>query len=508
MISWTLHTLSFHSELPMTLLGRSTFFMISSLVLHGSSAGAGENGRVPTIDDLLTIKSVGAVRISPDGKWVAYTVRQTDFKADAFINHIWIADPSNGRNYQLTRGEKSAGKMAWSPDSKWLAFTSNRAGDKDQIFAIPPDGGEAVQLTRVETGISDFDCSPDGKTIAFTASPSKKEVTKNRKEHLGDFEVVRKEYDFKHLWTIDVAEALESPQTGKRRTKGQEYSVGSFSWSPDDSKIVFDATVNPDLIQRGSADIYILNLGDSTVTKIVGRPGPDTNPHWSPDGKQIAFRSALGKLDFFHSNARIAVVAVSGGSPRSVTDDFDESPNLVDWKPDGIYFSGLQKTASHLFRVDPGTKKITRVTGPDQLIAGEFSLTHDGHRIAYVSASPTSLGEVYESEVSSFSPRKLTDMTEQTRPFILGKSEVISWTSQDGTMIEGVLTKPADFDPSKKRPLLCIIHGGPTGVDRPTMMIDGYYPADIWTARGALVLRVNYRGTRRLRREVPSAQRR
>ena len=62
-------------------------------------------------------------------------------------------------------------------------------------------------------------------------------------------------------------------------------------------------------------------------------------------------------------------------------------------------------------------------------------------------------------------------------------------------MIEGVLTKPADFDPSKKRPLLCIIHGGPTGIDRPTLMSSGYYPADIWTARGALVLRVNYRGS-------------
>ena len=161
-----------------------------------------------------------ALRISPDGKWVAYTVSQTDFKADAFINHIWIADPASGRSYQLTRGEKSAGNMAWSPDSQWLAFTSNRAGDKDQIFAIPPDGGEAVQLTKVETGVDEFDWSPDGKTIAFTASPSKKEVTKNRKEHLGDFEVVRKEYDYQHLWTIDVAEALKSPQTGKQQHQG------------------------------------------------------------------------------------------------------------------------------------------------------------------------------------------------------------------------------------------------------------------------------------------------
>ena len=170
------------------------------------------------------------------------------------------------------------------------------------------------------------------------------------------------------------------------------------------------------------------------MTKIVAQPGPDTNPHWSPDGKQIAFRSAMGKPDFFHSNARIAVVPRRLAATRApLTDEFDESPILIDWKPDGIYFSGLQKTASHLFRVDPGTTKITRITGPDRLMAGEFSLTHDGRKMAFTSASPTSLGEVFLTEVSSFAPRKLTDMTEQTKPFILGKPEVISWTSQDGT---------------------------------------------------------------------------
>src|SRR5947209_11512651 len=106
---------------------------------------------------------------------------------------------------------------------------------------------------------------------------------KNRKEHLGDFEVVRKEYDHLHLWTIDVAEALKEPQTGKPCTRGKDYSVGRFSWSPDGSRIAFDATRNPDLIHIGSADIYVLNLADLAVKKIVSQPGPDGNPHWSPD---------------------------------------------------------------------------------------------------------------------------------------------------------------------------------------------------------------------------------
>jgi len=477
------------------ILFRSTILALVAVAIVTFPASAKGKLRIPTIDDLLNIDSIGAVHISPNGKWVVYSVTHSDFKKDAFHQHFWIADPASGRKYQLTRGDKSAGNAVWSPDSSWLAFTSNRAGDKSQIFAIPPDGGEAVQLTKVETGVNNFQWSPDGKSIAFTAAPSKKEWTKNRKEHLGDFEVVHKEYDYPQLWTIDVAKALNEPQTGKQRTKGKDYSIGSFSWSPDGCKIAFDATRNPDVLQLGTADIYVLNLADDAVRKIVSLPGPDGNPHWSPDGKQIVFQSVMGNPAFFHCNRRLAVVPVDGGTPRSLTDEFDEHAFLIDWKPDGIYFWGFQKTSSHLFRVHPDKPKITRLTSPDNLLALGFSLTHDGQQMAFTASSPSSLREVFVSETNSFTPRKLTDMTEQTRSLILGKSEVISWKSQDGTTIEGVLTKPTDFDPAKKRPLLCIIHGGPTGIDQPTLLANRYYPADIWTGRGALILRVNYRGS-------------
>src|SRR5262245_37943582 len=479
---------------PMTLF-RRTILLLVALALVASPAPAKDELRVPTVDDLLNVDSIGGVRIAPNGKWVAYAVAHTDFKKDAFLTHLWIAEPANGRKYQLTRGDKSAGDMAWSPDSTWLAFTSNRTGDKSQIYAIPSDGGEAVQLTKVETGVNGFQWSPDGKSIAFTAAPSKKEQTKNRQEHLGDFEVVRQEYDYQHLWTIDVAEALKEPQAGKQRTKGKDYSIGRFSWSPDGARIAFDATRNPDLIRLGTADIYVLSLASDTVKRIVAQPGPDGNPHWSPDGKQIAFESVMGNPAFFHCNRRLAVVPADGGTPRSLTDAFDEHALLIDWKPGGIYFWGFQKTASHLFRVHPGDPKVRRVTGPEDLLATGFSLTHDGRQVAFTASSPSSLSEVFVSALNDFAPRKLTDMTAQARSLILGKSEVISWKSQDGTTIEGVLTKPADFDPAKKRPLLCIIHGGPTGIDQPRLLASRYYPADIWAGRGALILRVNYRGS-------------
>src|SRR5262249_52022621 len=88
---------------PMTLF-RRTILVLVALVFVGSPASAQDSPRVPTIDDLLNIDSVGGVRISPNGKWVAYTVTHSDFKKDAFLTHLWIAEPASGRNYQLTRG--------------------------------------------------------------------------------------------------------------------------------------------------------------------------------------------------------------------------------------------------------------------------------------------------------------------------------------------------------------------------------------------------------------------
>jgi dipeptidyl aminopeptidase/acylaminoacyl peptidase len=452
--------------------------------------------RVPTLDDLLTLKTVGGAQISPEGKRIAYTVNYGDFKQDAFVTQIWLVDNASGKSFQLTRGDKSSTNPRWSPDGKWLAFLSNRIEDKNQIFVIDPSGGEAQQLTKSESAISNFAWSDDGKTIAYTATPGTAQPLKDRKDYYGDYDVVRDGYSYVHIWTVDMAEALKAPSTGKQRTKNKEFSVDSFSWSPDGGSIVI-ATVNPDLVQGVTSDVYLLNLKDDSVRKIVATPGPDNNPRFSPDGKQIVFSSAMGETVFFASNSKLAVVSVDGGTPRSISDSFDENPGLIEWKADGIYFAGAQKTASHLFRADPANGKITRVSSPDDLMATSFSLSRAGDALAFVAGSPTSIAEVFVSDSRRFTPRKLTSLNEQTKAFTLGTREVISWKSQDGATIEGILIKPANFDPAKKYPLLCVIHGGPTGTDRPLLLSPDarYYPSDIWAARGALILKVNYRGS-------------
>jgi dipeptidyl aminopeptidase/acylaminoacyl peptidase len=464
-------------------------------ILALPSAAAAQTTRVPSIDDLLNVEMIGGAQVSPDGTSVAYTVNSTDWRQDAFITQIWLADVSSGGTLQLTRGDKSSGNPQWSPDGVWIAFTSTRVDDKNQIFVLSTKGGEAAQLTNAENGVGQYAWSRDGGRIAYTTSDRNEGAAKERRDHLGDFEVVRKEYAHRHIWTFDVAEALQSPVTGTERTKGRDFSVSSFSWSPDAESIAFSATVNPDLIHGGTADIYILDLSDNNVRKVVDLPGPDNNPLWSPDGRMLVFSSAMGNARYYHANNRLAVVPVEGGTPRSITDAFDERPGLVEWNGGGVYFVASQKTDSHLFRADPATGAITRVSDPEGMMLGSVSFTRDGGSIAFTAFSPSTLSEVYLSTVRPFSPRRLTAMTDQVAELTLGRREVISWPSRDGTLIEGVLARPADFDPTKKHPLLVIVHGGPAAVDRPSMIDLRLYPSDAWVGRGALILKANYRGS-------------
>src|SRR6185369_12008789 len=161
--------------------GRKTALLL--LVVFVTCSFAFADTRVPTLDDLLTLKSVGGAQISPDGKWVAYTVGYGDFKQDAFVNHIWLVSTETGRSFQLTRGDKSAGTPRWSPDGQWLAFLSSRVEDKNQIFLINPTGGEAQQLTKSETAINNFAWSEDGKMIAYTATEATSQPQKDRKDY-------------------------------------------------------------------------------------------------------------------------------------------------------------------------------------------------------------------------------------------------------------------------------------------------------------------------------------
>src|SRR5579864_5324130 len=114
-----------------------------------------QSAAVPTVDDLISLKHAASPVISPDGRLVAYTVRETNWDDNVYKTEIWIADVQTGAIRQLTNttgGTKSSNSPAWSPDGRRLAFSSDRA-DKRQIYLIDPAGGEAEKLTSSEDGV-------------------------------------------------------------------------------------------------------------------------------------------------------------------------------------------------------------------------------------------------------------------------------------------------------------------------------------------------------------------
>ncbi len=451
------------------------------------------HAQTPTIEQSLDLKSVGGPAISPDGRYVAYQVQKTNWEDNAFETEIWMAVTATGECYRLTNSKKSSTNPQWSRDSKRLVFISDRDG-KRQIYLIAPNGGEAVQLTSVETGVSALSWASDGRRIAFTAADAESKSRKDRKKKYGEFEVVQADYDFTHLWMIDVPTDDKKPEP-VRLTEGSGFSINGFSWSPDSGRIAFSAAKDPDLSSSTTSDIYVVGVSDKAIKRIVDTKGPDGNPVWSPDGRQIAYQTANGREFFFYANSYIAVIPAEGGVKQVLTESFDESTGLIEWSPDGIYFGSLQRTSTHLFRLNPATRAIEQVSGPASYGASQFSFNADFKQVAFVGAGSNEYPEVYVSTVKPFQPKRLTAMSDQLKDLRLATREVIQWKSTDGTPIEGVLIKPAGFDPSKKYPLLVVIHGGPTGVDTPVIRGDRYYPIEMFAAKGALILRPNYRGS-------------
>ncbi len=436
------------------------FVFLGGFVINRYPATQGSTGSTscavrklpPTVDQILSLKHAGTPEISPDARWVAYTIREANWDENAYETQIWLADVRTGASRQLTNAKKSSQSPAWSPDGSKLAFLSDRT-DKQQIYLINPQGGEAEAITSLEDGVGRFAWSSDGKRLAYTATDPKPAAVKDREKKYGEFQIVDQDQRMTRLFVIDLATRIA------RALTPDAFTVGSFAWSPDALRIAFDHRVNNSPASSGSADISIVTVADASVRKLVTQDGPDTNPTWSPDGSQIAFTTSMANPNYYYANTVIATVSASGGTPTVVTASFDENPTIVAWKPAALFFSASQRTWAYLYGVDPASRTVARLAPTDASVMSSVSVSKDGSTVAFLAADPK------------------------------------TWKSQDGTTVEGVLHKPLDFDPSHKYPLLVVIHGGPTGVSRPVPFTSATYPIDVWVPRGVLVLEPNYRGS-------------
>jgi dipeptidyl aminopeptidase/acylaminoacyl peptidase len=316
-------------------------------------------------------------------------------------------------------------------------------------------GGDAVAITTAEEGVSRFAWSPDGKQIAFAATEPKSKALKDREAEDGDIQLVGEDHRMTHLWVIDV-----DSRKSRQITCGA-FNVGSFRWSPDGARIAFDHTINGDLGADSTADIAVVTVADGGVRQVVTQPGPDVNPYWSADGQSIAFETTMNAPWHYYANTMIAVVAADGGTPVPLTRDFDEDVSIVDWTRDGIWFAAPQRTATALFHLDPGSRRIERHTPAADWVGGAFSLDRSGAQVAFVWSDPRHYPEIGVAPTTTMQVKTLTRLGDQLKGWPLGTTEVVRWTSRDGAAIEGVLHKPAGWTAGKRRPLMVVIHGGP-----------------------------------------------
>ena len=465
--------------------------ILACALAAGGSAGAQAPPppTAPTVDAIISLRRAGSPVISPDAKWVAYTIRETNWEENIYETEIWLADTQSGATRQLTNARKSSNAPAWSPDGKKLAFGSDRE-DKRQIYLIDLGGGEAMKLTSAEESVGAFGWSPDGRSIAFASSDPRPEALKDREKKYAEFDVIDEDHRMSHLHVVDV-------ETKKiRRLTSGAFTVGRFDWSPDSRQIAFDHRVNGDPANGGSADISVVAVSDGALRKLVTGDGPDSNPQWSPDGSQIAFETSMASPKFFFTNRRIATIPAAGGPIANLSAQFDEDPSIVRWTSSGIFFSASSRAWAYLYRLDPATKTVTRLAPSERWIGSGFSFSADAQTVAFMASDATTFPEIYVASIKTMAPKKLTTTGEQIAAWPSAPIEVISWPSQDGAIIEGILHKPVGFQAGKRYPLLVVIHGGPTGVSRATPYSStGIYPIDLWVAKGALVLEPNYRGS-------------
>ena len=270
--------------------------------------------------------------------------------------------------------------------------------------------------------------------------------------------------------------------------------MSGFDWSPDGKKVLINFQKNP-LINSGiTSDIAIIDVDTKKMDTLVKNPTGDFFSEWSPDGKTFLYSSAVNdSTDFYYRNNRLFLYDLATKASREIASDIDENKFSVDWNKQGLFLLALEKTRQKIFSVDVNTGKTKALAIPLDLI-GTVSFSKNTDNIVVSGRNFAELNEIYLWHFDQ-PLKKLSNNTAQIASWNTPVNEIIDWKSQDGANIEGILLKPKNFDPKKKYPLLVVIHGGPTGIDLPDPVPTYVYPIMQWVEKGALVLRVNYRGS-------------
>ena len=450
---------------------------------------AAQERRAMTTDDGLDMIRVGGATISPDGSWVLFSKSELDWGENERKTTWWWVPTGGGEPYRFI-GEEGGSGFQFSPDGSMLSFTRS-VDEKSQLFLMRTDGGEAQKLSKHKTSVGSYRWSQDGSKIFFVAAePRGEEEEKARKD--GDDAIFvdegpsgQRAGTWNNFWVIDVASKEE------KRITEVDHRIGSFAVSPGADRIAFTSRSENRRNQQNHSEIRLLDVESGEIRQLTENRAPESRLVWAPDGQSLAYTARTdGEWELMLD--KIWIMDPESGDKRMVSGAFDGNISTFVWTPDAsaILFSGLQGTNNNLFRLDVGSGDVVKVTSAlGSLSPSSFS--RDRTRMAYVFQDFDTPSDVWIGPTDGSSGVRLTDANPWIEEkIVLGKGELIQWTSKDGTAIEGILMLPSG-DPDEALPLLLHIHGGPAGVFRNAFSTQNH----VWAGLGYAQLFPNVRGS-------------
>lgn len=448
-------------------------------------AATGGNPWAPA--DLWKMKRVADPQLSPDGKWIAFVVTETDYEENKSNSDIWIVSSEGGEPKRLTTSPKGDGHPRWSPCGTKIAFVSGRDGSS-QAWVIAVGGGEARKVTDFPGGVSDLEWMPGAKRLIFSGRTyhgvadldsvrARDKAVEERKvsakvhrrlmyRHWDTYE----DGKVQHLFTIaeeggdpvDITPELEyDALTYWLASAGRDFDV-----SPDGKTVYFSGKQDEDQAVSYNEEIWAVPAGGGAVRKISSNPAADSHPRVSPDGKYLAWR-ATRRPGYESDRYEVMVMEIASGKTRSLTASFDRSVGTLFWSGDGrkIFFEAEDTADINLFSVPLSGGEVKTVIGP----AGAGRGSHTNAQAApkekffvYLYRPMEHYFEIFRCDGNGGKARKLTGVNDDlVAAHYFPPAEEVWFEGAGGTRIHGFLVKPIDFDPAKKYPMLVRIHGGP-----------------------------------------------
>lgn len=459
---------------------RQTFRMLLVSVLLVSfcfalpALGQQKKGTL-TKDTFMDMESISNAAISPDGKYIVFTRTWVDKVKDQYNSNLWIIDSDGTRVRELTSGNWRDSSPVWSPDGKRIAFMSDR-DETNQLHVLWVDTREVAQLTRLQQAPGNVRWSPDGKWIAFTAfEPDNDPILAvklperprgaqwarpativNRLSWASDGRGPVP-MGYTHVYVVDsiLGGTPRQITSGKYNHTGPEWSA--------DQKIIYVAGIRKPEAEylKGDSEIYAIDVQSLEVKTLTDRKGPDSGPQVSPDGRWIAY-TGYDEKNYTSHLSSLYIMDKEGGQKKLWAGNLPSSPNNVTWATDssGVYYNMQENGASHIYFA-PRTGNVRKVTDGVHIL-NSFSMSDKG-QFAAVRSSFKDPGVLVTFNAQNPSNMKeLVDVNEDVLSSIqMGDAEELWFASKDGLKVQGWLIKPANFDPSKKYPMVLWIHGGP-----------------------------------------------